>query len=160
MMNPITMQHLKRLEAEQGHRYTPAPKHLKVFYGFSKLNKIQKREAIAVVFENEEGAGCETKRSYKTLNKLMHIVCERQQTPEEMRDAEMHNRVFTTYLIFLDDKKIGGSLDKALQTNNEADKNNVSLKMRTEIENKLRCFFKAHHPDYKEPTRQLELPFT
>ena len=148
------------MEAQHGHQpKNDTLKRLKVFYGFSKINKIQKREAIAVFFENEVGAGSETQRSHKTLKKLMNVVCERWQTPEEISDAEMYNRVFTAYYTFLDDKEIGGSLEKALTSNFLADKNHVSEKVRKEIKEKLKIWFLAHHPDYKEPYSQLELNF-
>ena len=34
-----------------------SPKRLKAYYGWAKLNKVQKRESLVVVFENEEHAG-------------------------------------------------------------------------------------------------------
>lgn len=136
---------------------TKKMEHLKVYYGFSKINKIQKREAIQIVFENEKGAGNDTSRSGKTLRKLMDIVTERFQTEQEATDASKNTRVFTSYYIFLDDKKIGGSLKRALQVNSDADKNNVSEKMRMSIMEKLERAFKAAHIGYREPTEQLEL---
>lgn len=144
------------LEAQHQKREIKSPK-LKVYYGFCKINKIQKREAIAVAFENEQGAGWECSRSGKTLRKMMNIVTERYQTPGEAADAIHANRMFTSYLIFLDDKKVGGSIKKALYYNSEADKNNVSEKVRKEINAKLERFFLSAHRDYKEPCIQLEL---
>ena len=134
-------------------------KRLKVFYGWSKINKIQKREAIAVAFENEELAGDECRRSGKSLRKTMTICYERFQTEAEMKEAKSYNRVFTVYNIFLDDKAINGSLDRALKVNSESDKNHVGIEERKRISEKLRTEFIASHRDYKEPTRELELPF-
>ena len=152
------MQTLKRLEATNGRKnYTPAKKHLKVYYGWSKINKIQKREAIAVAFENSEGAGWENSRSGKSIRKTMTICYERYQTDEEMKDAEFHNRVFTVYNVFLDDKAVKNSLNRALYFNSESDKNHVGIEERKRISEKLRTAFIASHPDYKEPMRQLEL---
>jgi len=112
-MNTITENTLKRLEATHGKKVQESEKpRLKVFYGWSKINKIQKREAIAIAFENEELAGYENRRSGKSLRKTMTICYERYQTEEEMRDAPFHNRVFTVYNVFLDDKHIGGSLKR------------------------------------------------
>ena len=160
-MNTITMQTLKRLEATNGQKHqTSAKKRLKVFYGWSKINKIQKREAIAIAFENEELAGSDCRRSSKSLQKVMTICCERWQTEEEMKDASYHNRVFTMYNVFLDDKRIGGSLKKALADNSEKDKNHVSESERKRISQSLETAFIAAHPGYQEPTRELELPFT
>ena len=153
-MNTITMQTLKRLETTNGRKnYTPTKKRLKVFYGWSKINKIQKREAIAVAFENSEGAGWENSRLGKSLRKTMTVCCERYQTNEEMKDAGFHNRVFTVYNVFLDDKHIGGSLKKALADNSEKDKNHVSESERKRISQSLETAFIATHPDYREPIR-------
>ena len=125
-----------------------------------KINKIQKREAIAVAFENEELAGYENRRSGKSLRKTMTICYERYQTEEEMRDAPFHNRVFTVYNVFLDDKHISGSLKKALEDNSKKDKNHVSLSEKKKISQALECSFVASHPDYHEPVRQLEREYS
>ena len=160
-MNTITENTLKRLEITHGKKVQESKKpRLKVFYGWSKINKIQKREAIAIAFENEELAGYENRRSGKSLRKTMTICYERYQTEEEMRDAPFYNRVFTVYNVFLDDKRIGGSLKKALADNSEKDKNHVSENERKRISQSLETAFIAAHPGYQEPTRELELPFT
>lgn len=153
------MQHLKMLEAQHPKENRKTTPRLKVFYGFSKINKIQKREAIQITFENEQGAGSDTSRSGKQLRKQMDIITERWQTEKETSDATMYNRVFTTYYIFLDDKKIAGSLKRALMINSEADKNHVSEKERKIIMEKLERAFLSSHADYKEPVRQMELQF-
>lgn len=158
-MKQTTIQHLKMLEAQHPKREIKEFPRLKVYYGFSKINKIQKREAIQITFENEQGAGSDTSRSGRQLRKLMDIVTERWQTQQEASDASMHNRVFTTYYVFLDDKKIGGSLKRALLANSEADKNHVSEKERKIIMEKLERAFLSSHADYKEPVRQMELQF-
>ena len=147
------------LEATHPKKITATKGRLRVFYGFSKINKIQKREAIQISFENEEGAGWEENRSGKTLRKLMNIVTERYQTPQEAQDAKSCNRMFTTYYIFLDDKRIDGSLEKALVANMEADSKNVSPKELNSIKEKLKAFYLNSHPEYKEPNRQLQLQF-
>jgi len=156
-MDALLDNSLRHLEAKNAGRRRPtAP--LKVYYGWSRLNKVQKKEAIAVFFENEAGAGSGTSRSYKTMAKLVDVVAERHQTGKESEDAQRSNRVFTAYYIFLDDKAIKGSLEKALEINSEADKNHVPAALRKEIAGKLRERFLETHPDYKEPIRQLELP--
>ena len=108
-MDTLTKNKLKMLEAQHTRDGIKKRPRLKVYYGFSKINKIQKREAIQVTFENEAGAGSDTSRSGKQLRKQMDIVTERGQTEQETADASMYTRVFTTYYIFLDDKKIGNS---------------------------------------------------
>jgi hypothetical protein len=160
-MNTITLKTLERLDATYGQRsHTSTKKRLKVFYGWSKINKIQKREAIAIAFENSEGAGWENSRSGKSIRKTMTICYERYQTDDEIKDADFYNRVFTVYNVFLDDKHIGGSLKKALADNSEKDKNHVSEKERKRISQSLEIAFIAAHPGYQKPTRELELPFT
>lgn len=160
-MNEITRNKLKLLEAKHhGDIQKVASRGtLRVYYGFSKVNKVQKQEAIAIVFENEQSAGSETSRSGRQLRKIVDIVTSRLQSPEEASCAAMSNRVFTQYLIFLDDKRIGGSLEKALQENLEADVKNASRNILTDIKNRLYAAYIAKHPDYREPTRQLAIPF-
>ncbi len=158
-MNQITYDHLKVLEARNGKTDRNKKPCLKVYYGWSKINKIQKREAIAVVFENEQGAGWENSRSGKMLRKQLDICYERHQTELEMSDAPFHNRVFTTFYIFLDDKRIVGSLHKALSANMEADRNHVSDNERRKISQALEQAFLSAHRDYHEPVRELELDF-
>ena len=155
----MTMQHLKMLEATHPKKDMPTKSRLRVYYGFSKINKIQKREAIAIAFENEEGTGWEESRAGKSLRKVMEIVTERWQTPEEAADAAACNRAFTCYYVFLDDKKIGGSLERALDANSDADKKNVSQAERKEIRDALRMSYLNRHPDYQEPQREMMLPF-
>ena len=159
-MNPITVQTLKRLDATHGRNLQSSRQpRLKVFYGWSKINKIQKREAITVMFENEELAGSETRRSGKTLKKQMEVCYERYQTPKEALDASQSNRVFTTYYVFLDDRHINGSVKKAVMENMKADSKNVNKKILTEIAERLERAYLETHPDYHEPTRGLEIEF-
>lgn len=157
-MDKTTFNKLKQLEAAHHHHHQDK-RRLKVYYGWSKINKIQKREAIAVAFENEESAGWENSRSGKSLRKTMNICYERYQTEAEMTDAAAYNRVFTVYYVFLDDKKIGGSLKKALADNGSKDKNHVSVLEQKKISEALERAFMASHIGYKEPTQQQELPF-
>lgn len=158
-MNKITYDHLKMLESKNFKADRHSKPRLKVYYGWSKVNKVQKREAIAVVFENEQSAGWEKSRSGKMLRKQMNICYEREQTELEMSDAPFHNRVFTTFYIFLDDRRIGGSLRKALSANSDADKNHVGDSERRKISQALEMAFLSLHRDYQEPVRELELSF-
>lgn len=129
-------------------------KNLRVFYGWAKLGKIRKKEAISVIFENDK---MREERTLKTISKFQNTVYVRQQTDKEKLDAEHSTRMFTEYSVFLSDKRIKGSLLKALQENMEADRKNVSKKILAEIANKLRDAFLESHPNYKEPIRQLDL---
>ena len=67
-----------------------------------------------------------------------------------MEDAEMSNRTFSEYSIFLDDKQIKGSLKKALEVNFLADKKNVAKEVREEIRRLLEKDFLLNHRNYKE----------
>ena len=121
---------------------------LRVWYGWAKLNKIRKREAISVIFENGKQ---HPERTDNFIRKMQNTVYIRQQTDEEAKDAKGSNRMFTEYTIFMDDKAIRNSLDFALWVNNEADANNVSAKERAVIEAKLRTAYMLSHQQYKEP---------
>lgn len=128
---------------------------LSVYYGWAKINKTRKKEAISVIYEN-----CNIPpRSQGFVSKMQNIVYVRKQTPEESNDAKGSNRSFTEYSIFLNDKRCKGSLELALKENYLDDRKNVSEAERNLIRNKLREAFMESHPDYKEPVIQLELDF-
>ena len=154
-MHPATRQRLELLESRQHGR--TAEKVFRVYYGWARLNKVQKKEALTVAFENEPGAGQETSRASKSLRKVMDIVCERVQTPGEASDAAGSNRCFTCYDIFLNDRAIKGSLARALRENRRAYEKNVPPEVLDKIETRLRERFLETHPGYTEPLLQGEL---
>lgn len=131
-------------------------KRLRVFYGFAKLNKIRRKEAISVIFMNEE---MREERLLKAIGKLQETVYVREQTDAEEADALHSKRVLSEYSIFLDDKRIKGSLELAIMENYDADKNNVSKETLIKISDALRSHYLLHHPRYKEPHYQCELVF-
>ena len=147
---------LKRLEAKHG-RFRERVGRLPVYYGWAKLNKIQKREALTVIFLNDHPGPRIDKDGEDGVTKFISPVYKRWQTEEEMQDAVQANRMYTVYSIFMDDKKIKGSLDAALHFNFEADKNHVPVKEREKKRELLRNKYLADHPQYKEPCRQLYL---
>ena len=120
---------------------------LRVFYGWAKINKIRKKEAISVIFENDGGF----EKNEKKVKLYQNTVYTRFQTKKEIEDAEMSNRTFSEYSIFLDDKQIKGSLKKALEVNFLADKKNVPNEVREEIRRLLEKDFLLNHRNYKEP---------
>ena len=120
---------------------------LRVFYGWAKINKIRKKEAISVIFENDGGF----EKNEKKVKLYQNTVYTRFQTKKEMEDAEMSNRTFSEYSIFLDDKQIKGSVKKALEVNFLADKKNVAKEVREEIRRLLEKDFLLNHRNYKEP---------
>ena len=69
-----------------------------------------------------------------------------------MLDGVQQNRMFTEFSIRMDSKEIKGNLEKALQINSEADKNNVSEKERDLIREKLRTEYMTNHPLYRKQT--------
>lgn len=127
----------------------------RVFYGFCKLNKVRKRQAISIIYENSSLVA--DSRSGLTLKKLQNNVCWRWQSDGEVSDASASNRVFTEYLIFIDE--CNGSLDVALDRNYKADANNVPVAELNKIKDSLRSWFYVHNRDYVEPTRQLSFDF-
>ena len=117
------------------------------FYGWAKINKIRKKEAISVIFENDGGF----EKNDKKVKLYQNTVYTRFQTKDELKDAEQSNRTFTEYSIYLDDKQIKGSLKRALEVNFLADKNNVSEEVRKKIRSLLEKDFLLNHRGYKEP---------
>ena len=155
-MSSILIDQLKRLELKQKPREQKKSSRLRVYYGWAKLGKIRKREGISIIYENTEGVA-DHHRMSKSMKSAQYTVCWRYQTEGEANDAKQLNRVFTEYMVFLDNKKIGGSLEAALRQNSLADQKTVSLSERTRIANELRAWYMSEHRDYKEPIRQLEL---
>lgn len=138
------------------------PKLLPVYYGWAKINKIAKREALTVIFLNDTTGPRIGKDGYDGITRFIEVCHMRYQTEAELADAKAANRVYTVYSIFMDDKHINGSLEAALHTNFEADKNHVSETERRKIMEKLRVHFISKHPDYKEPLKgpvQLKFDF-
>lgn len=153
-MNAILKNRLASLDTK--HKRKPTSKPLRVFYGWCRVNKIRKKEAISVVFEND----CQREeRTMRFINKMIDVVYVRNQTEEEKEGAEGAIRMFTEYSVFLQEKRFQGSLELALRSNSEADKNNVSLEEREIIKRKLREHYLSTHPEYKEPVVQLEIEF-
>lgn len=154
-MNKILLGQLKRLEIKHPPK-TLGKSRLRVYYGWAKLGKVRKREAISVIFENQAGVA-DHHRMGKTLSKAQETVYWRYQTDKEANGAENCNRVFTEYSVFLDDPKIRGSLERALQINSLSDQYNLGEAKRKEIAARLRQSYMSAHRDYKEPQRQLYL---
>lgn len=141
-------------KAELGQR--KQPKNLRVFYGWAKVGKIRKKEAISVIFENEK---MRDEKTLRALAKYQHTVYVRQQTDTEIQDAIGSTRMFSEYSIFLSEKRLHGSLELALKANSDADKNHVSDDERAKIADALRSHYMENHPGYKEPTIQQEINF-
>ena len=124
-----------------------------VYYGWAKINKTRKKEAISVIFENDYIP----ERNRGFVSKMQNTVYVRRQTPGEEKDAELSNRAFTEYSVFMNDKGIKGSLELALKQNFLADENNLSEEERLLIKEALKKKYLEDHPFYKEPAIQLSL---
>ena len=120
---------------------------LKVYYGWSKVNKIRKKVAISVVFENERNIKFD-ERAQRTLRRLQDTVYERKQTIAEAEDGKKQNRIFTEYSLFLKDKPFFEDLDKLLDANRQADQYNVPEIELNKIEDALRKGFKKSENNY------------
>ena len=135
---------------------------LPVYYGWAKINKIAKREAITVIFLNDNVGPRVGKDGYEGVSRFIEICYVRYQTETELTDVSFANRVYSVYSIFMDDKHINGSLEAALRTNFEADKNHVSENERRKIMEKLKVHYMSKHRNYQEPTKtpvQLSFDF-
>lgn len=136
-------------------------KKLKVYYGWAKLNKVMKREALMIIYLNDNPGSRIDKDIKEGVTRFMNVFYERWQTAKEVADADKCNRIYTAYQIFMDDKHINGSLETALHENMLADINNLSRKVLEDIKDKLRTGWLSLHPDYKEPgIKQLSFNFS
>ena len=115
---------------------------LRVFYGWTKTNKIRKVDAISVIFENRPQR---EEKVQAFINRMQNTVYVRDQTEQEMMAAEGQNRMFTEYSIRMDNKSIKGDLEKALEENFLADRNQVSESEREQIRDELRKHYKLYH---------------
>lgn len=153
----VLQDRLKLLDAKQG-RKRISKELLPVYYGWAKLNKVQKREALMVIFLNDPTGPRIGRDGQDGVTKYMIPVYKRWQTEDEMKDAELSTRTYSAYSIFMDEKTVKGSLEAALDANYNADKNNVTAKERDAIRKALREKYMADHPEYREPAgRQLYL---
>ena len=111
---------------------------MNVHYGFAKLNKIRKKRALTVMFEN-----CAlTERGEKFMKKMMHVVCLRRQTDAEVSEGKLQNRAFTSFEYFLDEKPFLGNIEHVLENNFIADENHATVEIREDIRVKLREAYK------------------
>lgn len=136
-------------------KYKPL-KLLPVYYGWAKINKIAKREALTVIFVNDTTGSRIGKDGYDGVSRFIEICHMRYQTEAELAAARYANRVYSVYSIYMDDKHINGSLEAALRTNFDADKNHVSENERRKIMKKLKVHYMSKHRNYQEPTKTTD----
>lgn len=112
---------------------------LKVYYGWSVLNKIRRKPALSVIFENEKTYTDRVQNSIRRLQKTCFV---RTQTKDEAKDGRKSNRTMTEFTFYLEQKPFTGDLNKVLETNRQADINNVPTQTLNEIQEALRKGFK------------------
>ena len=130
---------------------------LRVFYGYTKLTKKAIREPeLAIYFENSY--------SYKNedwIKRRMIILYIRNQTKKEMMDCGpgKTNRMFDKYGYKIDLKPFKGDIEKVLEYNYLADKNNISKKERDNIRDILRKNYYSFYQIERKPVGQQSLIF-
>ena len=131
---------------------------MNVYYGFAKLNTVIHREALTVMYINERITPPRiNKDGMDGVTRFMNVFYTRKQTAGEMEDAKVCNRIYTVFEIFLDDPEVKGSLNRALDFNDDADANNVSKAERERIRTALHDGWMKLHPKYIEPKTAFQL---
>jgi len=128
---------------------------LRVFYGWTRLGKVRKHEAVSVIFEN---ARQDETRTQRFVSRMQETVYTRLQTDMEAADGADINRMFTEYNIRLDSREVGGSLKKALEDNMQADRFNVTPEELIRIRDSLYSAYMSSHPMYREPVATPDGP--
>ena len=108
---------------------------LNVWYGWSVVNKVRKKPALSVIFDN---GGGDTDRAQKSIKRFQNTFFVRKQTISEALDGKLQNRVFTEYSSFVFEKPFNGNLEKLLENNYNADINNVNEDQLIKIKKALR----------------------
>lgn len=127
---------------------------LRVFYGFSKLNKIKRKYALEVYFENSIN---NSEKNDRFISKCIYLVHTRQQTLEEAEDANLCNRTFLSYTMFIDEKPFNGDIDALLHHNAQADSKNVSSEELEQIRKKLKSYYFNEYRKQSSQPVQLSL---
>ena len=117
-----------------------------VYYGWSVLNKIRKKVSLSVIFENEISFSDRSKNHIARLQKTFYV---RRQTVAESQQGMAQNRTLTEYSLFLNQKPFSGDIEKLLDSNYQADINNVPAPVLQEIRDALRAGFKKVYQNVK-----------
>lgn len=113
---------------------------LRVFYGWTRINKTRKKEALSVIFENGRQ---NEERTQLFIKRMQDTVYVRMQTEDEAKDGIRSNRMFTEFNIPVDCKPFCGDVEALLRDNYHADANNVSKAERERIREALRKAYRA-----------------
>ncbi|MDR1502285.1 MAG: hypothetical protein LBT43_07510 [Prevotella sp.] len=126
---------------------------LRVFYGFTRLNKVLKKRSLRIIFENENRG----ERNLSRVKTWIHISHTRFQSEKEASDASFCNQMFFVYDLFIDEKPFNGDLEAVLEQNFIADSNHVSIEEREKIRENLRADF---HRVYSDPDKYKAIEIT
>lgn len=116
---------------------------LLVYYGFAKLTpKIVRKPSLVIIFDN-----CRiwNKTKERSIKQKIHLVCVREQLPEEVEDAKSQTRIWSRYEYFIFDKKFKGDFERVLEENFMDETNTVSLAAKNEIRDRLRKAYKEFY---------------
>ena len=130
---------------------------LKVYYGFTKLNKVMTKRELAIYFEN---ANNNPEKNLRYVSRCMDIVYTRDQSQDEEDDKPLPAfKMFHKFGYLIDSKAWTGDIDAILHNNFEADKNNITLEERVIIKDKLKEYYKTHYNKNKNEKIQLKINF-
>ena len=116
---------------------------LRVFYGWTRINKTRKKEALSVIFENGRQNEDRTQLFIKRMQNTVYV---REQTEDEKKDAPFSNRMFTEYNLPVGEKPFYGDVEALLRENYLADENHVPKAERERIREALRKAYQTDHP--------------
>ncbi len=112
------------------------PERLQVYYGFAKLTpKVVRKHELVIIYEN---ANHNPMKNLQWIFRKTHLVYIRQQTKEEMSNANYSNRIFTKYGYFIDDQPWCGNIDLVLEHNYLSESQQVTQRERQLIRVMLR----------------------
>lgn len=99
-----------------------------------------------IVFENSNNNSV---KNMEWIKRRMHLVFVRNQTEKEAMDALTQNRMFNSYGYFIDEK-YNGNIERVLEDNYIADKNNVKSSERKIIRERLRTAYYEYYNIQRE----------
>ncbi|WP_024771665.1 hypothetical protein [Aquimarina macrocephali] len=131
------------------------PERLQVYYGFAKLTpKVMRKHELVIIYEN---VNHNPMKNLQWIIRKMHLVYIRQQTKEEISDANHGNRAFTKYGYFIDEYPWCSNINMVLEHNFVADDKHVSSSERELIRIMLReKYFESYDT---KPCHQTALIF-
>jgi hypothetical protein len=116
---------------------------LKVYYGYTKLNKVMTKSELAIYFENDNN---NPEKNLRYVSRCMDIVHTRLQSQDEEDDKPSPAfKMFHKFGYLIDSKLWKGNIDNVLKDNFIADENNVSVEERELIKSKLKEYYNTKY---------------